>query len=49
MILNDDFEIKILLKTDANLYKLVEHVNTTTESLDIKKKYEILILIKKCC
>ncbi len=49
MILNDDFKIEILSKTDADSYKLVEHVDTTTELLDTKKKHEILVLTKKCC
>ncbi len=49
MILNDDFKIKILFETDADLYKLVEHVDTTTESLDMKEKHEILVLTEKCC
>jgi hypothetical protein len=49
MILNDDFKIKILLKTDADSYELVEHVDTTTESLNMKEKHEILILTEKCC
>ncbi len=49
MIFNDDFKIKILFEIDANLYELVEHVDTTTESLNMKKKHEILILTEKCC
>ncbi len=49
MILNDDFKIKILSETDADLYKLVEHVDTTTESLNMKEKHEILILTEKRC
>ncbi len=49
MILNDDFKIEILSKTDANSYELVEHVDTTTESLDTKEKHEILVLTEKRC
>ncbi len=49
MIFNDDFKIEILLKTDANSYKLVKHVDTTTESLNMKEKHKILILTEKCC
>jgi len=49
MTLNDDFKIKILFETDADLYKLVEHVDTTTESLDMKNKHEILVLTEKRC
>ncbi len=49
MILNDDFKIEILLKTDANSYELVEHVDTTIELLDMKEKHEILVLTEKRC
>jgi len=47
MILNDDFKIEIL--SDADSYELVEHVDTTTKSLNIKEKHEILILTEKRC
>jgi len=49
MILNDDFKIKILFETDANLYELVKHVDTTTKLFNMKKKHKILILTEKCC
>ncbi len=49
MTFNDDFKIEILLKTDADSYELVEHVDTTTESLNTKKKHEILVLTEKRC
>jgi len=49
MILNDDFEIEILFKTDADSYELVEHVDTTTESLNTKEKHEVLVLTEKRC
>jgi len=49
MIFNDDFKIEILSKTDADSYELVEHIDTTTESLDMKEKHEILVLTEKRC